>query len=275
MPGKVKDLISDGSTVLLDVRDEQAYNQGHISGAVNVPEVFNRLCMSAPEGLIEMHRVFKNVFSKAGLSRDKKVIFYEDYLHSRYGGSCRGYWLLNYLGHFDVGILYAGLIAWLAMDFPLVTDISKPKPVDFQIKPQPNLIATKDDVLKAIDDPSIILFDNRDEDEWLGQSSSPYGIDFAPRKGRIPGSVWIEWHRFMDMSDPIPPFRSKDEIIALCAEQGLYPDSDIIIYCFKGARSSNTYIALKHAGFKKVRNYFASWNEWSRHPELPIEEGPR
>jgi thiosulfate/3-mercaptopyruvate sulfurtransferase len=30
---------------------------------------------------------------------------------------------------------------------------------------------------------------------------------------------------------------------------------------------------LKNAGVKDVRMYFGSWNEWSRDPSLPIEEG--
>jgi thiosulfate/3-mercaptopyruvate sulfurtransferase len=30
---------------------------------------------------------------------------------------------------------------------------------------------------------------------------------------------------------------------------------------------------LKNAGVKDVRMYFGSWNEWSRDPALPIEEG--
>ena len=45
------------------------------------------------------------------------------------------------------------------------------------------------------------------------------------------------------------------------------------LYCFKGARASNTFLALKNAGVKDVRMYFGSWNEWSRDPSLPIEEG--
>ena len=50
------------------------------------------------------------------------------------------------------------------------------------------------------------------------------------------------------------------------------PEDDIIIYCFKGARASNTFVALKEAGFNNIRNYFGSWNEWSRDPDLPIDE---
>ena len=44
----------------------------------------------------------------------------------------------------------------------------------------------------------------------------------------------------------------------------------LLIYCFKGARAANTYIALKLAGFKHLRNYYGSWNEWSRNASLPV-----
>ena len=43
-------------------------------------------------------------------------------------------------------------------------------------------------MLKSLGDDAIIKLDVRDVDEWIGTSSSPYGPDFAPRKGRIPGA---------------------------------------------------------------------------------------
>jgi thiosulfate/3-mercaptopyruvate sulfurtransferase len=48
----------------------------------------------------------------------------------------------------------------------------------------------------------------------------------------------------------------------------------VYLYCFKGARASNSLVALKEAGIKDVRMYFGSWNEWSRDPSLPVESGP-
>jgi thiosulfate/3-mercaptopyruvate sulfurtransferase len=32
-------------------------------------------------------------------------------------------------------------------------------------------------------------------------------------------------------------------------------------------------LALKLAGVKNVKSYFSGWNDWSRDPSLPIEEG--
>lgn len=57
---------------------------------------------------------------------------------------------------------------------------------DFQVTPQPDIIATLDEVLAALEGSEIKLLDNRDKIEWVAKSSSPYGVDYAPRKGRLP-----------------------------------------------------------------------------------------
>jgi len=35
----------------------------------------------------------------------------------------------------------------------------------------------------------------------MGSTSSPFGINFVPRKGRIPGAVWIPWYDFLDIKE--------------------------------------------------------------------------
>jgi thiosulfate/3-mercaptopyruvate sulfurtransferase len=270
-PSEANEKISAGNTVIIDVRDTEDYATGHIPGAVNIPEMFTTLSMTSPEGLREMENTFTPLFRAAGVRPGATVIVYEDCLHTRYGGSCRGYFQLQLLGHEDVGILDGGLAQWVKDGFPLTTEASSPVASDFQPRLQTGLLATVDDMLAALHDPAVKLLDNRDVDEWRGVSSSPYGVDFAPRKGRIPGSRWIEWYEFMNTDDTIPHFKSPEEIRSLCAQVGLDVDDDIIIYCFKGARASNTYIAMRLAGFTKLRNYYGSWNEWSRNPKLPID----
>ncbi|MFT5631773.1 MAG: thiosulfate/3-mercaptopyruvate sulfurtransferase, partial [Gammaproteobacteria bacterium] len=125
----------------------------------------------------------------------------------------------------------------------------------------------------ALDDAAVTLLDVRDVDEWIATSSSPYGPDFCPRKGRIPGAKWLEWYRMMKPTADGAMMKSADEVMAECASVGITTDTPVYIYCFKGARASNTFLALKEAGVKDVRIYFGSWNEWSRDMSLPIEEG--
>jgi predicted metal-dependent enzyme (double-stranded beta helix superfamily)/rhodanese-related sulfurtransferase len=119
----------------------------------------------------------------------------------------------------------------------------------------------------------IAIVDVRDVDEWIADSSSPYGKEFCPRKGRIPGARWLEWYRMMKPTGEGQRFKAKDEVLAECATVGVTPETPVYLYCFKGARASNTFLALKNAGVKDVRMYFGSWNEWSRDPALPIESG--
>ena len=129
------------------------------------------------------------------------------------------------------------------------------------------------DMKAAIVDDAAVILDVRDADEWIAESSSPYGKDFCPRKGRIPGAVWIEWYRMMKPTPQGSMFKAKDEILAECATVGISANTPVKLYCFKGARASNTFLALKEAGVKDVAIYFGSWNEWSRDMALPIEEG--
>ncbi|CAF1498161.1 unnamed protein product, partial [Didymodactylos carnosus] len=117
------------------------------------------------------------------------------------------------------------------------------------------------------------LLDVRDAAEWQGLTSSPYGIDFSPRKGRILNSIWIEWYNFMEKDESnIIKVKSKENIQDIMSVKNINLDDEIIIYCFKGARASNTLMSLREAGYYNVKNYFASWNEWSRDFELPIDD---
>jgi thiosulfate/3-mercaptopyruvate sulfurtransferase len=270
---EVIELISTDSAVLIDSGDAESFQVDHIAGAVNIPEIKSFLAKSTPGGLAEMKEKFQDLFSKAGVSKDKTAILYEDGWDSQCRSTCRGYWLLKYLGHPNVGILDCGFIVWLNEDLPSEEGLACPKPVEFLVNPNEDIIATKDDVLKAIDDPSIVLLDTREEPEWNGEISTPGGYEPLLRKGRLPGARWIKWHKFIEESREALIFKTKEETCKICAIHDIFPEDEIIIYCFKGRRASSAYIALKQAGFTRVKVYFASWNEWARYPDLPIEQG--
>jgi thiosulfate/3-mercaptopyruvate sulfurtransferase len=259
--------------VILDTRAPEEYAAGHIRGAVNVREIFTYLATSNAEGLKALAGTFAELFGAAGISGDERVVICEAAMDTGYGQSCRGWFLLKYLGHPRVEILHGGLQAWAAEGKPLTTDTRTPEKRVFSPKIDDSIMVSWEEMLAAVDDPSIIKLDVRDYDEWVGESSSPYGKDFAPRKGRIPNAVWIEWYRMMQKGSTIPWFKSKEEVVKICSEVGIGPDSKVYLYCFKGARASNTLVALKEAGIQNVRMYFGSWNEWSRNASLPIEEG--
>ena len=272
-PAELQALMAAEATVVIDTRDADTYAAGHLPGAINMREIFTYLATSTAEGLEALKATFADAFGAAGLSGEQTAVFYEDALNSGYGQSCRGYYLLTWLGYPKVRVLNGGYSAWKAAGLPTSTEAATPTPATFPAGPTADVMLTKEQVQAALGTKTVLL-DVRDIDEWTGESSSPYGRDFAPRKGRLPGAKWIEWYRFMKPGASGPQIKSPLEVQAECATAGIAPSDTVYLYCFKGARASNTFLALKQAGFSDVRMYFGSWNEWSRDPSLPIETAP-
>jgi len=273
-PTDLSEHMRKDQVVVIDTRNPEMYAAGHIPGAVNIHDIFTYLSKSTPEGIKELTDKFAQAFGDAGLSGKEHAVIYEQSMNTGFGQSCRGFFLLKFLGYPRASVLHGGYQAWAAAGLPVSTEPAHPTKAKFPIDPNgARLLVNAKTMLEAIKDPNVVKLDVRDVDEWIGESSSPYGKDFCPRKGRIPGARWLEWYRLMKPGESGPVFKSKNEILADLQTVGITQDTPVILYCFKGARTSNTFVALKEAGIKDVRNYFGSWNEWSRDDKLPIEEG--
>ena len=268
----IESLLDKKKVKFVDVRAPEEYSKGHIPDAVNIPEIFTYLATSDPQGVEKLKTTFEGLFQQAGINGDELIITYEDCLKTMYGASCRGFYLLKLLGHPNVSVLDGGWEAWVKYGLPITTVVPNVTKGTFKASWVESMWSDEDDVAAAIKEKDVVLLDVRDTDEWKGESSSPYGIDYAPRKGRLPGAIFMHWHDFMKTTeDGLTYLRTPAEVREACAAKGVLPDKKVIVYCFKGARASNTYIALKEAGFSNVTNYFGSWNEWSRDPSLEID----
>jgi thiosulfate/3-mercaptopyruvate sulfurtransferase len=273
-PEEFAELLAAGDRIFIDTREPEDFAAGHIPGAVNIPEIFSFLTEPGDRAIEEIVRIFAGLFGSAGLSGAQRAVIYEQSMDGGLGQSCRGYFLLKVMGYPRASVLHGGLDAWIDLGLPVTRNVTAPNPQAFPVVTDlSEIIVDAQEMLAALDDPGIVKLDVRDFDEWFGISSSPYGIDYCPRKGRIPEARWLEWYRMMKPGPAGPMFKNRDEILAECRTVGISEDTPVILYCFKGARTSNTFVALKEAGIKNVRNYFGSWNEWSRNPDLPIDEG--
>ena len=261
-------LLNNANIVIIDVRTPEEYLQGHIDGAINIPEIFTYL----PNGLTTQEEkkdfvdFFENVFSNAGISKDEMVVFYEDKFTLK---SPRGLTILKYLGYDEnkIKVLDGGYHSWCKNDFETSTEIFTNKQKQFIACTIEEFFVDYDEMLKLLDDNSVIKLDVRDKDEWIGISSSPYGIDFAPKKGRLPNTTWIEWYDFI--TDNMLSVKSLKNIQYELDKKNIKTTDKIVLYCFKGARLSNSYIALRKLGYENIRIYFAGWNEWCRKKDAP------
>lgn len=97
-PEQLRQMENSLPTVIIDTRSPDAYASGHIPGAINLHDIFTFLATSSKEGLEELRDKFAGAFGAAGLSGEEVAVIYEDSMNSGFGQSCRGYFLLQFLG---------------------------------------------------------------------------------------------------------------------------------------------------------------------------------
>jgi thiosulfate/3-mercaptopyruvate sulfurtransferase len=253
---------------LVDLRPAEDFAVGHIAGSTHVDIYGVSLNDSSEAPLNSFLAIFRVLFGSRGVRADRPVVIYD---HESGERAARAVWLLALLGHPDVRILNGGTHAWLAAGQKLVRLNEAPPPMDpAQSPPTPppfrghlnmELLATRFDVFKAIDNPAYAIVDVRREAEYRGTEKR------ARRTGTIPGSVHIFWREHLDANGA---FRKPDDIRALYEARGVTPDKIVIPVCHGGYRSASTFIALKSLGYPQVRNYVSAWGEWGNRDDSVI-----
>ena len=257
-----KDLLDEarrGDVVIVDARKPADYAKGHIPGAVNFSTYDVFALDTRAAGLATFAQDMAVRYADAGISANRAVAIYEDDTGMR---AARDAWILQFLGHTRVRMLHGGLAAWRAAGCDLSVEGAGEWTVGLRVRSRSELVIGFDEIAGRLG-RDLTLLDVRDTDEHAGRDRTAC----CARRGFIPGSVWIEWTQFLEGGR----FKSPQAIRGLLQESGVDPQSEIVPYCHRGARSANTYYALKYAGLPKVRNYIGSWHEWSSRPELPIE----
>lgn len=256
------------NVTLVDLRPAEDFAVGHIRGSTHVDIYGVSLNDSSEAPLNSFLAIFRVLFGSRGVRADRSAVIYD---HESGERAARAVWLLAVLGHPDVHILDGGTRAWLAAgqqlvrltEAPPAIDPTKapPTPPPFRGKLNMELLATRFDVAKAIDNPAYAIVDVRREAEYRGTEKR------ARRVGTIPGTVHIFWREHLD---PHGAFRSSDEIRTLYESRGVTPDRTVIPVCHGGYRSASTFIALKSLGYPDVRNYVSAWGEWGNREDTQI-----
>jgi len=160
-------------------------------------------------------------------------------------------------GHPRVAVLLGGLAAW---EGDVEVGQVELTPVKTTFEPRLAAVPTRDELRNRLGEETLTILDVRTEEEYRGK----HGYPCDPRQGRIPGARHLQ---VQDLFSPTGLPLSGDHVRALVGDP-----EEIVTYCHSGSRSALATLALRRAGYR-VRNYAASWHEWSRHTELPMEKG--
>jgi len=251
---ELEKIIDTHNLILIDTRSFQEYSQGHITNAVNLDLFSFHWIDTSQDGVSSFNEQFEKIFSRVGVSEEKKVIFYDGISGML---AARGVWLLEYFSHPNVSMLDGGITKWKNEGRALDTISVKYRPTNFSGKPNTKVLAGFEYVLDNLN--KITILDVRSKEEFDGE------LVRAARGGHIPTSTNIDYTENI----------SKDGTLKNDADLSklyqLPKDREIITYCQGAYRAANTFLTLKKIGFTNVKVYLGSWGEWGNKIELPIE----
>lgn len=208
---------------------------------------------------------FAEAVGRYGISDDSDVVLYD-----RAGNmwAARIWWMLRAFGFDRARILDGGWAQWTAEGRPVDSDPPRYPPATFSARPRPELIATKEDVLAAIESGQACIVNALNGAQHRGEVA-PYG-----RAGHITGSVNVPAMGAAGVVDPDTQiYLPAQEIRARFEAAGARTDQRMITYCGGGIAASSAAFAATLAGFPNVALYDASLSEWAADPALPMETG--
>lgn len=236
-----------------------AYEQGHIptAGFADLLEGLSDPASPLEAGLPTPER-FCAAMGALGVGDDSRVVLYDGNLSV---WAARVWWMLRWVGFDRAALLNGGLVAWELEDRPLSTEPVERPARTLTPALRSGLIADRDEVLAAIDDPAVTLVDTLMPEHYRGEWS------LYSRPGHIPGASNVS---ALTLFDEKGRFRTDDELSALL---GRDRNTRHITYCGGGIAASANAFAMTRVGFTDVAVYAASLEEWTADPENPLVVG--
>jgi thiosulfate/3-mercaptopyruvate sulfurtransferase len=265
----------DEGVVVLDVRNrldggsKTAYLQGHIPCAVHsdyLKDGWRSTVNNVPGQFSPVPKLEKLVGSLGIDNETHVVIYHAGKTAVDTGSATRVYWTFKVLGHDNVSILNGGLAEYLKGKNKLERGANKPEPKTFKASLRADMIATKDDVVQAIDAGTPVV-DHRPNHQYIGINRHPK----AKRNGTIANAVSLPESWLTQNGGG--SFRQSEELKDLYAVAEVPVSGKQISFCNTGHWASlGWFVSSQIMGNEGVTLYDGSMVEWSADTSKPMEQ---
>lgn len=271
--GWLEEHLSDPDLRIVEVcslRDDKAYHEGHIPGAMWL--YWKTACWHESDREFVTPAAMAKLFGSMGIGPQSTVVLYGDPV--QYGSYA--FWAFTMAGHKNLKLLDGGRRKWVAEKRPLSRNVPRFAAVDY---PEPKgtsaMRVGRRDVRDKLGNSKRLILDVRSPEEYTGKRVSEYtfAVDHgAERTGRIPGAVHLYFKELLNDDDS---FKSPEQLRHVLAAAGIAPEKfdDVVCYCRLSHRATIAWIALSEIlGHDKVKIYDGSWTEWGSIVGYPVEK---
>jgi thiosulfate/3-mercaptopyruvate sulfurtransferase len=263
--GWLSEHLQDRSLVILAVGSEPDFTAGHIPGAVALDYRSIQFPTGPSQPLnLQLPPVadLETVFSTLGVSNDSRIVLYmsKDMITQ----TARVWLTLDAIGlGAQTSILDGGLPAWQREGRAIATEIRHPAPAKLKACAAADVIVDVDYVNAHRDGAGVRVVDARLPQYFSGETPGR-----NQRPGHIPGAVSIPYSTLVDEQGKLKPAA---ELERSFAGAGVRSGERVVSYCHIGQQASLVYFVARYLGYD-ARLYDGSFEDWSRHTDLPVEK---
>lgn len=254
---------ADPNLRTIDTRSAEAYDAGHIPGAVALGAHAWLKAAADPRQIAGADEIAA-LMGRLGVDDGTTVVACSD---SSGLTAARLWWVLRSYGHRKTKVLNGGWERWIGEGHPTSTERATPAPAHFVPRLDAHAVCGLEELRGRLADPSLQVLDVRADGEWTGDANPHTN----PRVGHLPGARHLEWTALVDPAHG-GVFRSTEEIRERLAQVGIGP-GEVVTHCQAAVRAAHSAFALTLAGWDAVRVYDGSMAEWSQHDDAPLVVG--
>jgi len=238
---------------------------GHIPGALFVS--YSKLRSKRTVGDKSIDKMlpdkasFEKYMQSVGLDKNKTlVIMSEGQDSGDMTSATRLYWSLKYFGQDNMAILDGGMTQWLKDGGQVTTQITNTKKGNWVATTERNsILATSEDVKKALNNDKVQLIDTRPVSQYIGT----YKKSYVFAKGHIPGAINMPTELITGPNGKAK-FTSTADIKKISKLLNIDDNKNIITYCNSGHLATGSWFLYSEVlGKKNVKMYDGSMHEWT------------